>query len=186
MPEMHSRSQLARAWRQTGMLLLAAAILLAAAPSWAADEAALEMNWGGMAMTLLGLALFLFGMEQMSAALKARRRRPHEGRARAADHQPFHGGADRRLRDRRDPVVVGDDGAGRRVHHGRPDDPVAVDRRHHGRQHRHHVTAQIIAFKVDRGRAAAGGRRLRHAVLLARRAPHTAAWSWGSVWSSSA
>lgn len=72
MPEMHSRSQLARAWRQTGMLLLAAAILLAAAPSWAADEAALEMNWGGMAMNLLGgLALFLFGMEQMADALKA-------------------------------------------------------------------------------------------------------------------
>ncbi|HUT41560.1 MAG TPA: Na/Pi cotransporter family protein [Gammaproteobacteria bacterium] len=72
MPEMHSRSQLARAWRQTGMLLLAAAILLAAAPSWAADEAALEMHWGGMAMNLLGgLALFLFGMEQMADALKA-------------------------------------------------------------------------------------------------------------------
>ncbi len=64
--------QLVRAWRHAGMLLLVTAALLAASPLWAADTAASDMNWGGMAMNLFGgLALFLFGMEQMADALKA-------------------------------------------------------------------------------------------------------------------
>jgi phosphate:Na+ symporter len=72
MRETDSHRQYIRAWRHCGVLLLAAAALLAATPLWAADEAAGGMNWGSMAMNLFGgLALFLFGMDQMAEALKA-------------------------------------------------------------------------------------------------------------------
>ena len=46
--------------------------LLWAVPALAADGTAQEMHWGVMGMELFGgLALFLFGMEQMATALKA-------------------------------------------------------------------------------------------------------------------
>lgn len=53
-------------------LVLAAAALLPAATVWAAGDAGPAINWGHMSMGLFGgLALFLFGMEQMSDALKS-------------------------------------------------------------------------------------------------------------------
>ena len=58
-----------------GATLLACAAVCAlfwAIPAFAADGASQKMNWGVMGMELFGgLALFLFGMEQMAAALKA-------------------------------------------------------------------------------------------------------------------
>jgi phosphate:Na+ symporter len=55
-------------------LLLAAAasaLLWWVAPAFAAGDAEQSINWGQMSMTLLGgLAVFLFGMEQMAEALK--------------------------------------------------------------------------------------------------------------------
>ena len=58
--------------RSAGLLLFMTGVLLTATPLRAAQEAAADMNWGGMAMNLLGgLALFLFGMDQMAEALKA-------------------------------------------------------------------------------------------------------------------
>lgn len=53
------------------LILLGFAWALLAGPAFAAD-AEQTMNWGDMGMHLFGgLALFLFGMEQMAAALKA-------------------------------------------------------------------------------------------------------------------
>lgn len=54
------------------VLLLAAGTLLSAFPALGAEKSALTMDWWTMTMGLLGgLALFLFGMEQMSDSLKA-------------------------------------------------------------------------------------------------------------------
>ncbi len=55
------------------VLLSAAFLLTVAVPVFAADaNTSQQVEWGAMAMQLLGgLALFLFGMEQMSNALKA-------------------------------------------------------------------------------------------------------------------
>ena len=51
---------------------LAAGALLGAAPVLAADAGDATMHWWTMAMQLFGgLALFLFGMDQMADALKA-------------------------------------------------------------------------------------------------------------------
>jgi phosphate:Na+ symporter len=56
--------------RSRWVILLAAALAVLAVPAFAAD-ASNEMAWGTMAMTLLGgLAVFLYGMEQMADALK--------------------------------------------------------------------------------------------------------------------
>jgi phosphate:Na+ symporter len=53
-------------------VLLALSSLAAALPAFAATEAESGMNWGLMGMSLIGgLALFLFGMEQMADSLKA-------------------------------------------------------------------------------------------------------------------
>ena len=53
-------------------VFLAIGTLLPLCPALAADESAVSMDWWNMSMGLLGgLALFLFGMEQMSDALKA-------------------------------------------------------------------------------------------------------------------
>jgi len=55
-------------------ILIALGIMLGAflVPAFAATTGTGEMDWGNMAMKLLGgLALFLFGMEQMADALKA-------------------------------------------------------------------------------------------------------------------
>ncbi|MCP5406339.1 MAG: Na/Pi cotransporter family protein [Chromatiaceae bacterium] len=54
------------------MLIIAAAVVVAAFPVLAAASAEQKMAWGTMGMQLFGgLALFLFGMEQMSESLKA-------------------------------------------------------------------------------------------------------------------
>jgi phosphate:Na+ symporter len=51
---------------------LAALAVLAVTPAYAASVAESDINWWNMTMTLFGgLALFLFGMEQMADALKA-------------------------------------------------------------------------------------------------------------------
>ena len=58
----------------SGLLLifLAMGTLLPAFPALGADEAGVTMDWWNMSMGLLGgLALFLFGMDQMSDSLKA-------------------------------------------------------------------------------------------------------------------
>lgn len=53
-------------------ILIAGLLLLAALPVSAATEAEPGLNWGLMGMSLIGgLALFLFGMEQMADSLKA-------------------------------------------------------------------------------------------------------------------
>ncbi len=53
-------------------LLLAAIAMAIAVPALAAPDTEVEMAWGMMAMKLYGgLALFLFGMEQMADSLKA-------------------------------------------------------------------------------------------------------------------
>ena len=53
---------------RTGLVILCLLPLVA----WAANDAPHQLNWLQMAMELFGgLALFLFGMEQMSDALKA-------------------------------------------------------------------------------------------------------------------
>ncbi len=58
--------------KQTLILLLAVSGLLMALPAFAADTAEKGVEWGVMGMKLFGgLALFLFGMEQMADALKA-------------------------------------------------------------------------------------------------------------------
>lgn len=68
----YSRNVFASVLRRTGTLPPLAVILMAAAPVCVAAEAEVSMDWGVMAMNLLGgLALFLFGMEQMADALKA-------------------------------------------------------------------------------------------------------------------
>ncbi|MEJ2214018.1 MAG: Na/Pi symporter [Gammaproteobacteria bacterium] len=52
--------------------LVSIALLLFANQAWASTTADESIHWGTMAMTLFGgLALFLFGMEQMSTSLKA-------------------------------------------------------------------------------------------------------------------
>jgi len=54
------------------LTLAAPSLFLIAIPAIAAGDANNEMAWGSMTMTLLGgLALFLYGMEMMAAALKA-------------------------------------------------------------------------------------------------------------------
>ncbi|MET0067288.1 MAG: Na/Pi cotransporter family protein [Candidatus Thiodiazotropha sp.] len=54
------------------LLLLALLSAILAVPAFAADEAEQTIEWGVMGMQLFGgLALFLFGMEQMADALKA-------------------------------------------------------------------------------------------------------------------
>jgi phosphate:Na+ symporter len=51
---------------------LFAAVLLACTSAWAAEGVTADIDWAHMAMGLFGgLALFLFGMEQMSDALKS-------------------------------------------------------------------------------------------------------------------
>lgn len=58
--------------RQLWVLVLAAAAFMIAFPVFAGDATDSGMNWGVMAMQLFGgLALFLFGMEQMADSLKA-------------------------------------------------------------------------------------------------------------------
>ena len=58
--------------RRTLLLALAAAAIVAAGPVLAADTEAETLHWWSMTMTLFGgLALFLFGMDQMAEALKA-------------------------------------------------------------------------------------------------------------------
>ncbi|MCP4409699.1 MAG: hypothetical protein GY807_18525, partial [Gammaproteobacteria bacterium] len=60
-------------WRGLPVLVAAAAIIgLAAGPAFAASAGGqTQLDWIAMAMKLLGgLALFLYGMEQMSEALK--------------------------------------------------------------------------------------------------------------------
>lgn len=53
-------------------ILLAGLLLFAACPVLAADDTEAGLNWGSMGMNLIGgLALFLFGMEQMADSLKA-------------------------------------------------------------------------------------------------------------------
>jgi phosphate:Na+ symporter len=53
-------------------LLFGAAIWLIAVPALAASDAGEDLDWSGMAIRLFGgLALFLYGMEQMGNALKA-------------------------------------------------------------------------------------------------------------------
>ena len=53
-------------------MALAAGALLGAAPVLAADAGGETMHWWTMGMQLFGgLALFLFGMDQMAEALKA-------------------------------------------------------------------------------------------------------------------
>ncbi len=53
-------------------LAVAAAAFLAFTTAFAAESAGVDIDWGHMAMGLFGgLALFLFGMEQMSDALKS-------------------------------------------------------------------------------------------------------------------
>ena len=59
---------------ETRLIILFAGLIIAlmAFPALAADEAEQTINWGVMGMQLFGgLALFLFGMEQMADALKA-------------------------------------------------------------------------------------------------------------------
>lgn len=54
------------------VVFLAIGAMLPVFPALAANEAAVSMDWWNMSMGLMGgLALFLFGMEQMSDALKA-------------------------------------------------------------------------------------------------------------------
>lgn len=58
--------------RCTRLLACAAAVVLAAGPALAADTGEETLQWWSMTMTLFGgLALFLFGMDQMAEALKA-------------------------------------------------------------------------------------------------------------------
>ncbi len=53
-------------------LLFGLVIFLLASQAFAADSASSQMEWGAMAMQMFGgLALFLFGMEQMADSLKA-------------------------------------------------------------------------------------------------------------------
>jgi phosphate:Na+ symporter len=72
---MHSRFQLAELGKSMpGFIfsVLAALTILAATPAFAASGSEAVINWWNMTMTLFGgLALFLFGMEQMADALKA-------------------------------------------------------------------------------------------------------------------
>lgn len=57
---------------QVLVLLFGFLLLLVVTPIYAADSSGNEMEWGVMAMQMFGgLALFLFGMEQMAEALKA-------------------------------------------------------------------------------------------------------------------
>ncbi len=59
-------------FRATLALLFGSLFLLIVTPIYAADGSSNEMEWGLMAMQMFGgLALFLFGMEQMAEALKA-------------------------------------------------------------------------------------------------------------------
>ena len=74
-------------------ILLAGLMLLAAFPVLAAEDTEAGLNWGSMGMKLIGgLALFLFGMEQMTDALKsfdeAARLRPRDPRAAAGVPRP--------------------------------------------------------------------------------------------------
>ena len=62
----------AKTLRSFLILALAAAVFLASSPALAAENMADAINWVHMSMGLFGgLALFLFGMEQMSDALKS-------------------------------------------------------------------------------------------------------------------
>ncbi len=72
---MHTAFTLRQARRETPrylLLALAAAMLLGTGPALAASGDATTMEWWTMGMKLFGgLALFLFGMDQMAEALKA-------------------------------------------------------------------------------------------------------------------
>ena len=117
---------------------LAAALGLLARSALAAEGAAADPDWLMMTVELLGgLAIFLFGMMQMEEGLKAVAGERMKGFLATLTVNRFAGRRHGRAGDGGDPVVVGDHGAGRRLHLGRADVAVAVDRRHHGRQHRH-------------------------------------------------
>jgi Na/Pi-cotransporter len=72
MPESHFRFTFDSRARLVFILLAGVFTTLAALPVLAAVESEQAINWGVMGMQLFGgLALFLFGMEQMADALKA-------------------------------------------------------------------------------------------------------------------
>lgn len=60
-------------WSEKTKLLIAGVILLLVSlPAFASSDSSVSIQWGTMGMSLFGgLALFLFGMEQMSTSLKA-------------------------------------------------------------------------------------------------------------------
>jgi hypothetical protein len=104
------------------MMLIGCLLLLThALPGLAqADPEALGIDWLRLSMGLFGgLAMFLFGMEQMSEGLKAAAR--PQGHPRALDQEPFPGRGHRRLCHSGVEFLVGNNGAGggfhlRRVH----------------------------------------------------------------------
>ena len=72
MPDSHFRFTFDSRARLVFILLAGVFTTLAALPVLAAVESEQTINWGVMGMQLFGgLALFLFGMEQMADALKA-------------------------------------------------------------------------------------------------------------------
>ena len=72
MPEIHFKLAFDTRARLVFILLAGVFTTLAAVPVFAAVESEQTINWGVMGMQLFGgLALFLFGMEQMADALKA-------------------------------------------------------------------------------------------------------------------
>ena len=87
MPENHFKFTLDPSARLVFILLAGVFTALAAMPVFAAVESEQTINWGVMGMQLFGgLALFLFGMEQMADALKAVADRCLQGdQGRAAD-----------------------------------------------------------------------------------------------------
>ncbi len=97
--------------------------------------------------------------------VEGRGRRAHEAHPGQAHHESLHGSLDRRLRDGRHPVVIRDDSAGCRLHHGRTDVARAVHRRNHGCQHRHDDHGADRGLQGDQGRTAHDCRRFRDAVL---------------------
>jgi phosphate:Na+ symporter len=66
----HFKRPIART--RTGLLVAVTLMLLVALPSFAASDAKMEIHWLTLLMGLFGgLAMFLYGMEQMSEGLKA-------------------------------------------------------------------------------------------------------------------
>ena len=171
------------------VLILGALLAMVTFPVFAAGEEGAELDWGVMAMQLFGgLALFLFGMEQMADALKAVAGERMKTILAKLTTNRFMGRRHRRLRHRGHPVVLGHHRAGGGLHHRRPDVPVAVDRRHHGRQHRHHDHRPDRRLQGHQGRAADDRRRLLMLFVVqdTKRSSNTAPCSWAWAWCSSA